>query len=285
MYFNYTQEELRSYCRQNIENFEIWARNIIHEKMSANYGSDYINYKVSDENYLVKKEIREHVSKMLKKDPSRYPRIVDTLFVDHIIYFLCHNQLYPTLFKEVLDEIYPDGREEARTFLSRLIPIRNPLSHSNPISMHQAEQAICYTHDFIEGVKSYYKKQGEEKMWNVPSIIKIKDSLGNVFENFKSNNDPEVILISQNLNCGETYSIEVDVDPSFSSSEYDIVWKFDHFKKDFKNNKKISITFTPKDVGELFAINCEIISKKEWHKYKLYDFRALICLTVLPPRG
>ena len=61
MYFNYTQEELRSYCRQNIENFEIWARNIIHEKMSANYGSDYINYKVSDENYLVKKEIREHV--------------------------------------------------------------------------------------------------------------------------------------------------------------------------------------------------------------------------------
>lgn len=285
MYFNYTQEELRSYCRQNIENFEIWARNIIHEKMSANYGSDYINYKVSDENYLVKKEIREHVSKMLKKDPSRYPRIVDTLFVDHIIYFLCHNQLYPTLFKEVLDEIYPDGREEARTFLSRLIPIRNPLSHSNPISMHQAEQAICYTHDFIEGVKSYYKKKGEEKMWNVPSIIKIKDSLGNVFENFTSNNDPEVIRIPQNLNCGETYSIEVDVDPSFSSSEYDIVWEFDHFKKDFKNNKKISITFTPKDVGELFAINCEIISKKEWHKYNLYDFRALICLTVLPPRG
>lgn len=285
MFYQYTQEELRAFCRKNIENFEIWARNIIHEKMIANYGSDYINYKVSDENFLIKREIREHVLKMLKKDISRYPRIVDTLFVDHIIYFFCHDKFYSTLFKEALGEIYPDGREEIRTLLSRLIPIRNALSHSNPISIHQAERAICYTHDFIEGIKSYYKKKGEEKMWNVPSIIKIKDSLGNIFTTFQDNATC-VVYVPQTMNVGDSYSLEIEIDPTFNDEDYNITWEYNHKKNIELNNKtKFNITFAISDVAKEYPIICTITQNKEWHKYYLWDFRVLICLTVLPPKN
>lgn len=282
MYSFYTQDELRLICRQNIENFEIWARNFIHEKMNAKYGPDYINYKFPDGNYLIKKEVRQHVSDMLKKNPERFNRAVDTLFVDHIIYFLCHDKLYPTLFKDALDESYPDGKKEVRTMLSRLIPIRNPLSHSNPISMHQAEQAICYTHDFIEGLKIYYKKKGKEKVWNVPKIIKVKDSLGNVFTNFKDESVC-VITIPQVMNIGDFYSIEIEIDPSFRKDDYKIVWDNNNIK-DTSNKTKFDITFTSRDVSESKTIQCYLVQNKNWHKYTYYDFRILIIITVLPPR-
>ena len=136
MYHDYTQEELRTFCRQNIENFEIWARNLIHEKMSANYGPDYINYKVSDENFLIKREIREHVLGMLKKEPSRYNRAVDTLYVDHIIYFLCHDKLYPTLFKEI--SILQTVKYSQISFCGREITIISKYFHNIHIVLHNS---------------------------------------------------------------------------------------------------------------------------------------------------
>ena len=221
---------------------------------------------------------------MLAKEPSRYKRSVDTLFVDHIVYFLCHDKLYPKLFKEVLDEIYPDGREEARTMLSRLIPIRNPLSHSNPISIHQVERAICYTHDFIEGVKNYYKIKGEDKMWNVPTIIKIKDSLGNVFDKFDDNSTC-VVHIPQSMCVGDSYSIEIEVDPTFNKDEYNILWEYKHKEYTELNNKtKFNITFTNADVSKNNYILCTIVQNKDWHKYNSWDFNVLISFSVLPPR-
>ena len=63
MYHSYTQEQLRAYCRNCIEAMEIWARRLIDEKMTAEYGSSYIFQKVSPENYLVKDKIRKHVKK------------------------------------------------------------------------------------------------------------------------------------------------------------------------------------------------------------------------------
>lgn len=284
MYHSYTQDELRSYCKQNLENFEIWSRNLIHEKMLESYGVDYINYQKTDGNFLLKKELREHVSGMLKKNPERYKKPVDTLFIDDIVYILCHSTLYKSLFKEALDEIYPDGCSEVRTILSRLVPIRNSLSHSNPISMHQVERMICYTHDFIEGLKIYYTKKGKEKMWNVPSIIKVKDSLGNVFENLNNDLHTIVLEVNQQLYCGDSYSVEVEIDPSFSKSDYDIVWECKNKNLKDQTSNTLNLKFTPKDVGMLYGIHCTVISKNEWHKFNLHDSEILLCLTILPPK-
>lgn len=284
MYHEYTQEKLRSYCRTNIEALEVWARRLIQEQMVAEYGNDYINTKINEE-YIVKKDIRKHVESMLKKEPDRFKRPIDTLFIDQIIYFLCNPKWYKKLFKTALDYAYPQGRDEVREFLTRLVSIRNPLSHSNPISVHQVEQAICYSHDFIQGLKQYYKDRGEEQVWNVPRIIRIKDSLGNVFDNSEDGVfGEEIFKVSNEIHCYDTYSVEIEVDSSFDQSEYVIKWNFsNHDTTQFVDCTKFSVTFTPADVAKTTYIWCELTSKKEWHKYRTYDNKVAIAFSVLPP--
>ena len=143
MYHEYTQEELRSYCRSCIESLEIWARRLVHEKMTETFGPNYVDVVRENGQPLIKTEIKNHIREMMAREPDRFKRPVDTLFIDQIIYFLCNQAWYSALFKPALDYAYPQGCAEAREFLSRLVPIRNPLSHSNPISIRQVEQAIC----------------------------------------------------------------------------------------------------------------------------------------------
>lgn len=285
MYHEYTQEELRAYCRSSIESLEIWARRLIHEKMTEKYGKDYVEKTLPSGDYLIKKDIREHISKMQTQNPGRFSRPVDTLFIDQIIYFLCKKEWYDSLFKEALDFAYPQGCDEAHEFLGRLVPIRNPLSHSNPISIRQVEQAICYSHDFVDGLKDYYKAKGEEQVWNVPRIIKIVDSLGNIFNNpSETHGQSSIFTIPTPLYCGDTYSVTIEVDPAFPPAEYDIIWrdKGDEAKK-FRNKTMYSIVFTEKDVAELHLIECKIVSNKTWHKYTYHDCIISLHLTVLPP--
>lgn len=281
MFYNYSNEDLRAYCRNSIESLEMWARRIIHEKMVEKYGKQYVTSQKADGNYVMKKEIRDQVKNLSQKEPQRIQRPVDALFLDHLIYFLCKQEWYTDLFKEALDFSYPQGKEEVRTFLERLIPIRNALSHSNQISVRQAEQAICYSNDFIDSIKQYYKEKGQEKVWNVPRIIRVTDSLGNVFEK----PDEQLCLrVQQPLHCGDTYSASIEIDASFSPLDYDIVWKNSgNIVKNFNNATKFVIQFAEKDIDEIHSIECEVISHKLWHRRGIYDSKISFHLTVLPP--
>lgn len=285
MYHDYTEEELRSYCRTCLESLETWARRLIHEKMTQKYGTSYINAKKENGEYIIKNAVRQHIQSMQKKEPDRFHQPVDTLFIDHIIYFLCNQNWYKNLFKEALDHMYPEGHAELRTFLTRLVPIRNALSHGNPISTRQAEQAICYSHDFVEGLKKYYKEKGLEQVWNVPRIIRITDSLGNVF------NNPVDGLIGWSIfqtkakfHCGDSYSVNIEVDSSFAESEYNISWSIDGKNvPEFNDSKKFIITFSEANIAASVFLQCRIISKKSWHKYSGYDCAVTLKMSVLPP--
>ena len=285
MYYVYTEEELRSICRRSIESLEIWARRLIHENLTAKYGAEYVNHKTSEENYLIKKEVRDHIQRMLEQEPDRFHRAVDTLFFDHIIYFLCNPAFHRDMFAEALKYAYPNGYSEVRFFLERITPIRNALSHSNPISIRQAEQAICYSHDFIEGLKKYYKEKGKEEMWNVPRIIRVADSLGNVYDNpTDSHTQQSIFLPTQEIRYGDTYSVTVDVDSSFPETEYDIIWQNqNHEVAEFKNNKHFVVTFGDTDISENHTITCIIKSHKPWHKYQHHDCRITLMFPVYPP--
>lgn len=287
MYHDYTQDELRAYCRSCIETVETWARRLVHEKMSDTYGPDYLNAKLNNGEPLVKADIRKHVQKMMDKEPDRFKRPVDTFFIDQIIYFLCNQKWYKDLFKEAMDYAYPQGCAEAREFLMRLVPIRNPLSHSNPISIRQVEQVICYSHDFVDGLKEYYRDRGEEQLWNVPKIIKVKDSLGNVFESLVE--DMAIgahAIVPQKLQCGEKYSVEVEIDTSFGPEEYNIKWSMGRKNTASFNDKTMFVVdLAPQDVGQTTIISCKVTQKKEWHKFGNHDSCVNIHLTVLPPIG
>lgn len=102
MYHEYTQEQLRAYSRTCIETLETWARQLIHERMTEKYGDNYILLQFDDGNFLVNKDIRVHVSRMLSSEPDRFHRPIDTLFFEHIIYFLSNEQWYKELFREPL---------------------------------------------------------------------------------------------------------------------------------------------------------------------------------------
>lgn len=283
------EEEKRSICKKEIENLEIWIRRLIHESLSKEYGSDYLEYKDRDNNYLIKAEIRQSVKDLINKEPKRFPRCIDAFFLPDLIYITCKNDLYNKFFKEPFLKAFPDGNNEARTFLARLVDPRNALYHANPISNRQAEQVICYCRDIIDSLKEYYDKVGVEKEYNVPRIIKITDSFANTIHSNELGDHPVSSWFLHKdhksyLRPGDKLGIEVEIDPSFDHSSYTVKWNIENESiEKFTNKTKISFEIDMKHVGVLFRVTCRIISNKSWHKYKKWDDLVQIYYKVLPP--
>lgn len=294
-----TEDDLRAVCRKEIETLEHWTRRLIHETLTAQYGDDYFSYKNNDEP-LIKGEIISRVNKMREDNPGRFPRPIDAFFLGDIIYVLCKKPLYDSYFKAALSEAYPYSNEEARFFLEKIEAIRNKLSHANAISVREAEQAICYCHDVIESLKTYYRQTGKEKDYNVPMFIRATDNLGNVFLPRKEGYPLELCVdlskpipakkYGVKLRAGETYGISIVVDPAFDSSSYSLEWTVDsglmgkNYTKKWKDVTQIDFPVVNKTVGSSFEITCRLITKKDWHKYNWYDdcFNLNI-YTILPP--
>ncbi len=281
------EEEKRSICKKEIENLENWLRRLVHESLSKEYGNNYLEYK-DNNNYLIKAEIRQKVKGLINKEPKRFPRCIDAFFLPDLIYIICRVNLYNKFFKVPFTKAFPEGRNEARTFLQRLELPRNALSHANPISDRQAEQVICYCHDIIDSLKEYYYKMGTEREYNVPRIIKVTDSLGNTIHlNEIENNSGSWFLNKDPINYlrpGDRLGIEVEIDPSFDPSSYTIAWCIKRkIINKFTNRTKISFEIEVKHVGEFFSVYCMIISNKIWHKRSNCDDIIRIHYKVLPP--
>ncbi len=283
------EEEKRSICKKEIETLEIWLRRLVHESLSKEYGNNYLEYKDKDNNYLINTEIREKVKSLIKQEPERFTRWIDAFFLSDLIYVICRDDLYNKFFKVPFFKAFPDGNNEARTFLTRLEDPRNALYHSNPISDRQAEQVICYCHDIIDSLKEHYFKMGKEREFNIPRIIKVTDSFGNTIHL----NEIEKLLLNtwrlhgdhkNYLWPGNTLGIEIEIDPSFDTSSYAIEWSInDHTISKYNNKTKISLNIEAKNVGTIFSVRCSIISNKNWHKHGIYDDDITIFYKVLPP--
>lgn len=286
MYYSMSQEELRIKAKKAIENFELWARRFIDTKLVEKYGTEWYNYTENGQP-LVKSELKRKMQQMLQQESSHYPRAVDVLLLDDVIYLLCREDLYNNCFSCALQSAYPQGRDVAREFLSRLVPIRNKLNHANPISVREAEKAICYTNDFVDCLKDYYRKEGMEKMFNVPMIIKVSDSLGNQFwdsqisrnetgRGYCSPREPLNIITT-----GEPFSIEAEIDPSFAESTYSVAWLF---KNKWHDGKKLTVMLDESDVRMDFTLYCRVISNQHsWHRCGDVDDSIAIVYKVVPP--
>lgn len=288
MFYSLPEEQLRSLCRVNIEAFEKWARTIIHSELTKQLGENYFDIELSPGIPVVKKSIRDKTAAMIRAQPQRFSKKIDTLFLEEIIYLLCRNDLYKNYFKNFLDLVYPDGNSEARTYLKRLIPIRNSLSHSNPISVRDAEQCICYTNDFIDGIKQYYHNKGEERLFNAPNAIRLNDSLGNEFSLNKDESFELIVLNKAGTDqlyqfcIGEKYSAWLTLDPSFNPEQYIFEWHIESGRR-LGNGSRLEFEITEDMVRERCAIYCTIKSNKSWHRYRGYDQQFAIVFQVLPP--
>jgi hypothetical protein len=179
MFYTLTEDQIRDLCKEKIESLEHWLRRPIDEKLSASHG-DYFSYVDGAGNRLIKKGIVDELEERLKKEPTRYVRKIDAVLLSDTIDIICNPQLY-SFFAPGLAFAFPEGRDEARTFMYRLLDPRNRFYHSNPISLHQAEQVVCYSTDIIEFLKQHYGAIGMQSEYNVPTILKFSDSFGNVY--------------------------------------------------------------------------------------------------------
>lgn len=290
MLHNINSNDLRNYCRQNIESLELWLRRLIDEVLTEKYGNDYFEAKDPNGNAIIKGSIKEDIKRKKEGEPLRYPRLIDAVVLEIQIELICKPHLYPH-FKDAFINAFPLGVEETRIFLTRIANARNPLAHANSLSIRQAEQVICYCHDIIDSMKLYYQQKGLNMQYNVPTIIRITDSFGNVFHTNQSNRHSNGSFIhflydnSFNLRPGDTLSVEIEVDNSFNRSDYEIIWSFHNQESNFTNdNEKLVLNITEKHVMTEFPVFAHVKSKiNSWHRLRDVDDTIGIYYRVLPP--
>lgn len=287
---NFTDAELRQICKEAIEGLEFWLRRVIDITLQPTYGDDYINAKAQTvDEYIIKKSIREDIQSRATSNPARYPRVVDAMLLDNEIDIICHPNLYKNHFAEYFRTSYPFGNDHLRLYLRRILEPRNNLSHANPISVRQAEQIICYVHDVIDSIKNRLKEKNMDKEYNAPILIKVTDSRGIVFHDSQimrnTTGRGHIDLTSENsawLRSGDTFSVEVEVDPSFPSEDYSIEWVCPENVDAQINSSRITIKLTDQNVRVDFTIYCKVVSNETWHRCGDVDDAVGITYKVLP---
>lgn len=270
--------ELKDLCRHHIDSFEQWSRRLIDENFRRDYGENYVDAEVIPGQPLIKADIKKMIIGRMQDNPERFPRWIDAIVMENIEYLFCREDLYNKYFKSILEPFF-SGDKEVRSVIKRLTDIRNKLCHGSTISIHEAEQGICYTNDFIECFKKYYAGIGKGREYNVPVFTRIKDSLGNdvIREHMEwypwtvycygHNVGPEVILRS-----GDIYKIWVEVDGSFEEDIYDVTWKYTCGDKTKQGNGNVvQVVFDDKDVSYPFEIDFSLKTHNPWHRRARFD--------------
>jgi hypothetical protein len=130
------------------------------------------------------------------------------------------------------------------------------------------------------------------KDYNAPTITKIVDAQGSTFKtnDIKRNNTGRglINLIDRRekwIRPGDTVSLEVEVDPSFSGDEYEIRWIYLISPGRSTNalGPKLCIVISNQQVGVNFPVHCNVISNKEWHRCGDVDDSITLSYKVLPP--
>ena len=149
--------ELRDLSKHQIDALEQWCRRLINDIFEENYGRKYIEAEVQPGQPLIKASIKRTIEERRRQDPTRCPRWIDGIVMEDLEYFICRDDLYNSYFKGIFEPFY-SVREEIRSVLQRLTAIRNRIAHGNAVSVHEAEQALCYSNDIINCCKMYYEK-------------------------------------------------------------------------------------------------------------------------------
>ena len=286
MLYKLTDNEIRNLCKEKLESLEHWLRRLIHKTLSAKYGDDFFSYVDGAGNRLVKNSIVRSLEERVQKESERYQRKIDAVLLDDAIDIICNPQLY-FLFRPALEGAFPDGRDETKTFLKRLIDSRNRLAHANPITSRQAEQVVCYSNDVIDSMKAYYAALGVQQEYNAPTILKVSDSFGNVFFRDESQDRWDIYLDKEPrffLRPGEILTIEVEVDSSFAPEEYSMRWEAYLTGQTLSYNHKMILHIAEKDVNQRFVVSCHLTSDKSWHRLgAMGDDWLQLTYRILPP--
>ncbi|MEO1126504.1 MAG: hypothetical protein AAFX95_20890 [Cyanobacteria bacterium J06639_16] len=264
-----------------METLELWLRRLIHDKLTDAHGHSYFDHEFGG-NHIFRAEVRRNATTRMREQPNRYSRPIDALLLDDLVATLCKEDLYRLYFRDALIGAFPEGREEARTFLTRLVNIRNPLSHANPISDHQALRVLCYSKDVIQSITDHYEVLGMGREFNAPTIVAFRDSEGHAEQ-----------IVATRARCdfsetvfrpGDRLRAEVDVDDTFPADSYTVKWVVANISAgESEIGNSFELLLTPRHVGEIFTICATLTSNKDWHRHSNFDATLAITYKVLTP--
>jgi hypothetical protein len=281
------ETELRELSRKQIEAVEFWLRRLIDDVLTEALGEDYYKHQNKNGDNIIKNEVREDVHRRIKNSSHSFSRWIDATTLGHLNYIVCKPKLFEDYFKSYFFLNFSLGHEQLRLRLNTIVEIRNLLSHSNPISIRQAEKVVCYTNDVIDSIKDEYKRRHEFMEFNVPSIISYSDSFGNKFYRKDMDIDASYLLVNLSkfpIRCGDRLKFIVEVDSTFDMNEYSINWDWPMISSHDENNTHEGVFSVEKThVGEIALLTFTLSSNEEWHRYNFYDDKLIILLRVLPP--
>jgi len=284
------EAEIRSICKEKLESLEHWLRRLVDDTLQPIYG-DYFSHVDSHGNRLISTALSLQVENRRRQEPNRYPRKIDAVLLDDAIAIICKPDLYKSYFGAALRQAFPEGREEARTFLQRILAPRNNLAHSNAISARTAEQIVCYSNDIIDSLKSHYRKIGMQQEYDAPLILKVTDSFGQVFTRSQCSVGHDAALrldfTGKSTLClrpKDVVTIELEVDPAYEPESYDLTWSSTKGLPPSISGRKAVIEIENRYVGQSFDIQCRLKAKREWHRMSTgVDDLLVILYKVLPP--
>ncbi len=270
------------FARTYVDSAEQWLRRLIHHQMSQAYGLDYLSDR------FVSLKISRPIAIEVSKNPAAFNRCIDAASFDQAIDIVCHEQRWKDFFQSPLFEAYPHGREEARTFLLRIKDVRNAVSHGRPVSVRQLEKAICYSNDLIDSAKSFFRQIGMARVYDVPTIVRYVDSLGNEshLTDVPTTLNNRIIdwrrLGNGDLYPGEFLTAEIEIDPSYSASGYDVSWSVFGQPRTMAG-PKAQFEVLVQHVSEQMELRFQVRSDREWHRQGDLDDSLIVLFRVLPP--
>ncbi|MEM7478216.1 MAG: hypothetical protein AAF483_24785 [Planctomycetota bacterium] len=266
-------------ARRYTESAEGWLRNLVHYKLSSTDGMQYI----TTGNWS--RSLQRSVAGKLASEPERCSREIDATTFGELVKIVCNPQQWPR-WSDGLRHAYPDGCEEARTFLKRLVEIRNDVSHGRVCSERQVERAICYSNDLADSIKDYFRRQNMGRDFNVPTFIRCYDNLGNEAHLVPGHHYRISNFIGDDLSVlypGDLLLAEVEVDPTFSSESYRVEWLIKNtYERGTGTNAAIDIA--NRHVDEQLELQFKIVTNADWHRSNGYDDAIDLYYRVLPSR-
>ena len=276
-------DELRQVCRHRLETCELWLRRLVDEKLRADFGADYVNSAMVSGQRVFNSDARNHVERRLAAEPRRYPRPIDTLMLDQLSKAICSDKVFDHYFETAFAGAFPLGAKQLLFTIERLKSLRNALAHANQFSVRQAEQAICYSGDIVESLKSYYKEIGMDQAYAAPSFVRFFDSHGN--ERYPTQTQGHLDLTAQPLYVGESIVMEIEVDASFDPNEYGVVWQVGNRSGgEIMMGHRFELTLESRHVDMNFAIACTVTSVQPWHRHGTFDASLWVTYQVRPLR-
>ncbi len=278
------EDELRGICRTRIEILELWLRRLIQHRLISVYGASVLQAKHPNGDYVVGKEMRDHVEKLRAIEPGRFARDVDAMFLDDLIAVICNQAVYKACFRGALVKAFPNGNAEARTFFTRLIEPRNRLSHANPMSVRQAEQVVCYSGDVIESLKAYFAEIGMADGYDAPRIIRMWDSFGNVVnapaDPVWAHRTPFLSNPLHHMHPGDRLTVEVEIDMA-GLDTVEIRWL--PSVPTTGVSSKLELLIDESHVAQTFVVGVFVVSPRKWHRFGHADDCWQFEYRVLPP--